>query len=400
MINISRLYLGIESSSDNIRYHSNGNGPVVVYNCTNKCSQNCLHCYSKTGLAARELDTQQAKELLNQLAEIKCPVVLFSGGEPLERADIFELLDFSHKLGLRTVLSTNGNLIDSKVAGELFDLGVNYVGISIDGTEKTHDSFRGVPGSFAKALNAVKFCEAVNLKVGLRFTITNRNFNQIADIFSLAQKLNIRRICFYHLISAGRAVKNNLKCTAEQTRQALDDILDCAKKFAAKGVTEALTVGNHADGAFVLNRLKQENSPFYEKSLELLQKFGGNKIGTKIFAVDASGNVHPDQFWQNFSLGNITEIKLAEIFKKSLNIFSDKTKFAPDRCKNCRWLKICGTNMRFFSLCHSREGGNPKVDLSAEALAKVEWILEPDCYLSDEEVEGKQNEFASQNAKA
>ncbi len=361
MISISRLYLGIENPSDKFRYHSDSNsGPVIVYNCTSKCSQNCLHCYSASS-SGSELNTAGAKHLLTQLAEVKCPVVLFSGGEPLERADIFELLDFSHSLGLRTVLSTNGNLIDSQIAEKLFDAGVNYVGISIDGEQKTHEEFRGTIGGFEKAVAAVKFCKNANLKTGLRFTITNRNFNQIKYIFSLAAQLNVQRICFYHLISAGRAAKNNLKCTASQTIQALNDIVDCAQDYAKQGVTEVLTVGNHADGPFILSRLKQENSPQYEKALDLLAKFGGNKIGTKILAIDSAGTVHPDQFWQNFSLGNVTEIKLEEIYKKSLNIFADKTKSAPDRCKNCNWLKICGTNM-----CDLR--------------------LEPDCYLTDDQI--------------
>jgi radical SAM protein with 4Fe4S-binding SPASM domain len=376
MINVSRLYLGIENSSDKFRYHSDTtSGPVVVYNCTNKCSQNCLHCYSKTGLAAGELDTPQAKQLLTQLAGIKCPVVLFSGGEPLERPDIFELLDFSHRLGLRTVLSTNGNLIDSKIAKKLFDTGVNYVGISIDGNQKTHDDFRGIKDSFKKAVDAVKFCKDANLKTGLRFTITNMNFNQIKDVFYLAAELNVQRICFYHLISAGQAVKNNLKCTNSQIRQVLNDIINCAQDYAAKGVTEVLTVGNHADGPFILNRLRHQNLPQYEKTLNLLTKFGGNKIGTKIFAIDSAGNVHPDQFWQNYSLGNVTEKKLKDIFENSSKIFMDKTVFAPPRCKNCLWLRICGTNMRDVH-------------------------LEPACYLSDEEIQGKQNEPICQNAKA
>ncbi len=385
MINISRLYLGIENPSDRFRYHSDtGKGPIVVYNCTGKCSQNCLHCYSKTGLAGKELDTSQAKELLKELTVVKCPVVLFSGGEPLERQDIFQLLDFSHSLGLRTVLSTNGCLIDSPTAKKLADAGVNYVGISIDGTEKTHDDFRGVKGSFTAAINAVKFCKNANLKVGLRFTITNRNFNQIKDIFSLAAKLDIPRICFYHLILAGQAAKNNLKCTNQQTRQALNDILDCAKDYSAKGITEVLTVGNHADGPFILNRLKQGNSPLYEKTLDLLTKFGANKIGVKIFAIDPAGSVHPDQFWQNFSLGNITDKKLEDIFKNSLSIFKDKTIFAPQRCKKCLWLKICGTNMRFFGKDY-----------------KSQWLLEPDCFLNDDEITGVSNaEFACQNTKA
>ena len=386
MINVSRLYCGVENQSDRFRYRSDGEpGPVFVYNCTNKCNQNCLHCYGKTGLTG-ELDTTQAKELLKQLAGIKCAVVLFSGGEPLERADIFELLDFSHKLGLRTVLSTNGSLIDSDTAKKLVRAGVSYAGISIDGNQKTHDDFRRTKDGFKKAIDAVKFCKDVNLKVGLRFTITNRNYNQIHDIFTFAAQLNIQRICFYHLISAGQAAKSNLKCTDRQVRQALNNILDCAKNYAQKGVTEVLTVGNHADGAFILNRLKQENSPLYQKSLNLLQKFGGNKIGVKLFAVDSAGNVHPDQFWQNFSLGNITETKLEDILKNSLNIFKDKTLFAPQRCRKCRWLNLCGTNARFLG-----------DDL------KSEWLLEPECYLSDEEIKitGVSNaEFARQDAKA
>jgi len=401
MINVSRLYCGIENSSDDFRYRFDiGKGPILVYNCTNKCNQNCLHCYSKTGLTG-QLDTTQAKELLRQLAEIKCAVVLFSGGEPLERADLFELLDFSHKLGLPAVLSTNGSLIDSKIAKKLVSSGVRYVGISIDGNQKTHDEFRCTKGSFIKAIDAVKFCKNAGLKTGLRFTMTNLNFNQIKDIFSLVAELNVQRICFYHLISAGNAARNNLKCTNEQIRQALNDICDCAQDYASRGVTEVLTVGNHADGAFILNRLKQENLPLYGKSLGLLQKFGGNKIGTKLFAIDSAGSVHPDQFWQNFSLGNVTETKLEDILKNSLNIFKDKTIFAPDRCRKCRWLNLCGTNARF--LCHSRESGNPKSNLSAEALAKVEWLLEPDCYLNDEEmsITGVSNaEFTRQDAKA
>ncbi len=385
MINVSKLYCGIENSSDKFRYHTdNTKGPIVVYNCTNKCSQNCLHCYSRAGSSSgKELDTSQAKQLLEQLAAVKCPVVLFSGGEPLERKDIFELLDFSHKLALRTVLSTNGSLIDSQTARKLLDAGVDYVGISIDGTEENHDKFRGIKGSFELAVNAIKFCRDINLKTGMRFTITNMNSSQIADVFALAQQLNVQRICFYHLISAGRAAKNNLKCTNRQIREALEKILDCSQSYATKGVTEVLTVGNHADGVFILNRLKQENSGLYEKGLNLLQQFGGNKIGTKIFAIDAAGNVHPDQFWQNYTLGNITKQNFEDILGKSLDIFKDKTVFAPDRCKKCCWLKICGTNMRFFDS-----------DLNSR------WTLEPNCYLKDEEIEGKQNEFICQNAKA
>lgn len=387
MINVSRLYCGIENPSDRFRYTASESGPIIVYNCINRCNQNCLHCYSRIdSFSESELDTKDAKKLLKQLSIVNCPVVLFSGGEPLERADLFELLDFARNLGLRTVLSTNGNLIDSKIAKKLADIGVKYVGISIDGIEKTHDDFRGIKNSFIKAVSAVRFCKNAGIKTGLRFTITNRNFNEIKDIFSLAAKLGIQRICFYHLISAGNAAKNNLKCTNEQIRQALNDICDCAQDYTQKGVTEILTIGNHADGAFILNRLKRGNSPLYQKSFDLLEQFGGNKIGVKIFAIDPAGNVHPDQFWQHFSLGNVAAQGLKDIINNSLNIFINKALFAPQKCKKCKWLNLCGTNARFKGADYKSEG-----------------FLEPDCYLNEQEISimGKSDgKFACQNAKA
>ncbi|MEN6385453.1 MAG: radical SAM protein [Phycisphaerales bacterium] len=198
------------------------------------------------------------------------------------------------------------------------------------------------------------------MKAGIRFTITNRNFNQIEEIFKIASENEISRICFYHLISAGRAVDNNLKCNKEQVRSALNDILKYSELYSNR-VNEVLTVGNHADGGYILSRLRREKPALFEKNYELMKKFGGNKIGTKIFAVDAGGEVHPDQFWRNFSMGNVTKQNLKEILEKYFDIFSDKTILAPDRCKKCKWLKICGTNMR-------------------------DGVLEPECYLNGEEI--------------
>jgi radical SAM protein with 4Fe4S-binding SPASM domain len=150
-------------------------------------------------------------------------------------------------------------------------------------------------------------------------------------------------------------------------------------------------------------KMLKENNTNFKTARKLLLANGGNRTGEKIACVSFNGSVHPDQFWQNYSLGNITEQNLESILNNSLNIFKDKTLFAPNRCKKCRWLNLCGTNARFCSLCHSRESGNPKSDLSAEALAKAEWLLEPKCCLSDEEISitGVSNaEFACQDAKA
>ncbi len=209
MINISKLYCGLAGESDDLRYgQGNSFGPVIAYNCTKRCNLRCLHCYSSSGAnssLADELTTAEAKQLLSQLAEVNCPVVLFSGGEPLLRDDLFELLAEAKRLKLRTVISTNGTLLDSKTAGKLSDVGVSYVGISIDGAEEFHDTFRQAKGSFKAALSGIENCKKAGLKTGLRFTITKANADQVPVVFDIAASTNVRRICFYHLLRTGRA---------------------------------------------------------------------------------------------------------------------------------------------------------------------------------------------------
>ncbi|GAG92415.1 unnamed protein product, partial [marine sediment metagenome] len=139
MINISKLYCGLAGESDDLRYRREKSfGPIVVYNCTRRCNLRCLHCYSssESNQFSDELTTARAKQLLSELADVNCPVVLFSGGEPLLRDDLFELLAEARRLGLRTVISSNGTLLDSGTAGQLAGAGVSYVGISIDGDEQ------------------------------------------------------------------------------------------------------------------------------------------------------------------------------------------------------------------------------------------------------------------------
>ena len=208
MINISKLYCGLAGESDNLRYSAPDSfGPVVVYNCTEKCNLKCLDCYSSSEQNNRnnELSTAEAKRLMLQLAEMNSPVVLFSGGEPLLRNDLFELLAEAKRLGLRTVVSTNGTLIDSPIADKLAGVGVSYVGISIDGEEQFHDRFRGAKGSFKAAVAGIENCKKAGIKTGLRFTMTKANAEQIPAVFELATSTNVRRICFYHLIETGRA---------------------------------------------------------------------------------------------------------------------------------------------------------------------------------------------------
>ncbi|MFA5240532.1 MAG: radical SAM protein [Phycisphaerae bacterium] len=379
MINISKLYCGLAGESDHLRYERrNTFGPVIVYNCTSRCNLKCLHCYSSStsDRSTGELSTAEAKQLLHQIAEVNTPVVLFTGGEPLLREDLFELLAEAKQLSLRTVISTNGTLIDSASAKNFVTLGVSYVGVSIDGDESLHDKFRQSPGCFKAALAGVENCQNAGLRTGLRFTITKQNIDKIPAAFDIAASADIRRICFYHLVKAGRAsnITSN-KLNAIETRRAIDTIIEKTGEFVRKKlVDEVLTVGNHADGPYLLLKMAKEKNPLYQKAKDLLLANGGSKIGEKIASVTWDGFVHPDQFWRNYSLGNVKDKTFKEIWNNPdepvLKKLRNKNKFSDKRCLKCKWFDLCKGNFRFL-------GPDP---------AEENWLLEPACYLADEEI--------------
>ena len=377
MINVSKLYCGLAGESDHLRYGPGGKlGPIVVYNCTRRCNLRCLHCYSdsEARTCGDELSTEQARRMLGQLAQVDCPVVLFSGGEPLLRADLFELLEEARRLGLRTVVSTNGTLIDEATARRLAEVGVSYVGISIDGPAGFHDEFRQQAGGFAAAMTGIKNCNKAGVRTGIRFTITGNNSRYVSEVFDIAAKAGVRRICFYHLICAGRAEAMDVeRPSREQTREALDVIIDRTREAVQKGlVDEVLTVDNHADGPYLLMRMQRENSPLYEKARELLLRRGGNKVGEKIACVGWDGQVYADQFWRNYSLGNIKNEGFGDVWLNSsdpvLAKIRDKQYYADARCLRCQWFDLCRGNYRFL--------GNETADEF--------WVNEPACYLTDE----------------
>jgi len=322
------------------------------------------------------LSTAQAKQLLSNLAEVNCPVVLFSGGEPLLREDLFELLSEAQQLGLRTVLSTNGTLIDLATARQLARVGVGYVGISVDGDEEFHDKFRQMRGGFKAAVAGIENCKKAGIKTGLRFTITKVNADQVPVAFDIAASNSIRRICFYHLIRSGRAEELNSQIlTPEQTRQSIDTIIEQTDNFAKKGlIDEVLTVGNHCDGPYLLLKMQKEKKQSFQKARQLLLASGGNKTGEKIICISWNGSVYPDQFWRNYSVGNVKDKSFKAIWENSnepvLKKLRNKAQFAEERCLGCGWFDLCKGNFRF---------------LGAEA-DDENWLNEPACYLTDEEI--------------
>jgi len=161
--------------------------PVIVWNMTRRCNLKCVHCYARSEDISydNELNHKQSLAMIDDLAEFGVPVLLFSGGEPLVHPRLIEYAQYAVNKGMRAVISTNGTLITEKKAKALKEIGLSYVGISLDGLEETHDKFRGVKGSYKKAMKAIEYCQKAGSKVGLRFTINKRNVKDIPGIFDL-----------------------------------------------------------------------------------------------------------------------------------------------------------------------------------------------------------------------
>jgi Fe-coproporphyrin III synthase len=392
MIGISKLYCGAVEPSDALRYNrdsgklpshllqfSSDKKPVVVWNITRACNLRCVHCYAhavkKPG--ENEFSREQVETVIDDLVRFGAPVILFSGGEPLTRPDLPEIAAYAVDKGMRAVISTNGTLITGRKARELKNIGLSYVGVSLDGLEEVNDRFRGIKGAFKEALRGIRNCQDVGLKVGLRFTVNRLNADQIEPVFDLLEEMDIPRVCFYHLVYAGRGselITQDL--SHEESRKAVDLIIDRTKDLHERGKSkEVLTVDNHADGPYLYLRMKKEGNPRAGEVLELLKMNEGNSSGRGIGCISWDGSVHADQFWRHYTFGNVLERPFSEIWQDTSHPMmaglKDKKRYVKGRCAACKWLDICGGNFR----------------VRAEAVTGDVWAPDPACYLTDEETQ-------------
>jgi radical SAM protein with 4Fe4S-binding SPASM domain len=386
MISITKMATGKATVSERITYEgdksvipkklvelSRSLKPVVVWNLTRRCNLRCIHCYASASEdSARELTTDEAKAVIDDLAEMGIPLLLFSGGEPLLRKDIFELASYATSKGIRCALSTNGTLITPEIAEKIKEAGFVYVGVSIDGMKETNDRFRGVDGAFDKAFEGLLNARDAGILTGIRFTVTKYNFKDIPAVIDLLAENEIPRFCLYHLVPSGRADFSH-DISLKERRELIDWLFDKAIELHDEGCrTEILTVDNPADGVYVCLKLKELDEELARQAFEFLKYRGGDRSGAQLANIDMHGDVHPNQFWWDHTCGNVRHERFSEIWlnpKDELLIkLRNKTKFLKGKCGRCAYKEICGG----FRLRALRAG-----DL---------WGDDPDCYLSEEEI--------------
>lgn len=408
MINITRLWTGRAQPADHLRYgraEACGNGdslpstascmpassrsrkPIVVWNITRTCNLKCIHCYADSHAEKYpgELTWEQCCAVIDDLADYRVSALLLSGGEPLVHPLLPKILERATERGLKVTISTNGTRITPEYAALFKKLGVAYVGISLDGIGEVHDRFRGVKGAFEQAVRGFKRCEDVGQKTGLRLTLTRNNVQCMSDILDFIERENIRRVCFYHLVPTGRGVDVQT-LHPDEARRALDMLIARVEKWKEQGEDrELLTVTQPADGIYLLLKQLREGNPLATETLRLLEWNGGgsNSSGRGIANIDTQGNVHPDQFWQSVTLGNVKKQKFSEIWEaqagdavellpklRSSDDPVERQNALSGRCARCRHFKLCGGGFR-----------------TRAAFANGHWCgSDPGCYLSEEEI--------------
>jgi radical SAM protein with 4Fe4S-binding SPASM domain len=302
---------------------------VMSYNVTRECNMKCSHCYinATDKKLEDELSTAEAKKVIDQIYQVSSPLLILSGGEPLLRKDIFELIEYGSKKGLKIGLGSNGYLIDDAVAKKLKDAGIATVSISLDSNiPSQHDEFRGVPGAWQRSVDACKALRKYGVLVQVNTTLTHDNYNQIDDIMTLAESIGVENFHLFFLVPTGRGVK-------------LEDI--SPQKYEDMITNTFAKVHKHR-----LN-VKPSCAPQFMRiaqgmGLDMRQWMRGCLAGLHYCRIYPNGDVTPCPYLP-IKLGNLREQSFKEIWFNS-EVFKNlrDPSSLKGKCGKCEYKNLCG----------------------------------------------------------
>ena len=315
---------------------------LVAWEVTRSCNLACKHCRAEahTEPYPGELSTQQAKTLIDSFSETGAPIIIFTGGEPLMRHDIFELVEHAGARGLRCVMAPNGTLITAENALRMKEVGIARCSISIDGPDaQTHDAFRGVPGAFDASMRGISHLQNAGLEFQLNTTVTKNNLEQFKQIFNLAGSLGAVAWHIFLLVPMGRAAQlQDQVITAEEYEEVLNWFYDFRK-----------TTSMH---------LKATCAPHYYRIMRQRAKDEGVRVTPDNFGMDAmtrgclggtgfcfishTGQVQPCGYLE-IDCGNVLATSFPEIWRNSKPFRQFRTPAAYEgKCGGCEYHSVCG----------------------------------------------------------
>lgn len=321
----------------------------IVWNITRRCNLRCKHCYEDAGKKDFELDTKDAKRAIDILAKSGVVILAFSGGEPLVREDIFELIRYASDKGIYTAIATNGTLLTKETTKKLKESGLGFVQISLDGMKEFHEEFRGVKGIYEKVIEGIKNSVEEGFFTEIATTVTKMNIDQIPKIIDLAEKLKANWVMLYNFIPVGRGRdiitvdlepderEFLLKYAFEETLKRNVDILSTAPQYARVALQCANEgiIPTHFYNPNLKGRLKS-----------LAEFIGGCGAGRFYLAMEPNGDIYPCVFFprvEKYRIGNILEDDFEELWLNNEILKQLRNKdILKGNCGKCSYRYYCG----------------------------------------------------------
>jgi heme b synthase len=283
------------------------------------------------------LNTQEIKSVIENIVSFSNPILVLTGGEPLYRPDIFEIADYAAQKKLRVALASNGTLINPEIANKIKEAHIKRVSISIDGSNaKTHDTFRGISGSFEKAIQAITYLKEKNIDVQLNMSIANHNVDELEDVVKLAKNIGAIALHVFALVPVGCGLY--IKNEEQLSPQKYEEVLNWFYK-----ISKEVDLEFKATCAPHYYRIVKE----HEKGLPKRQENGMHSItkgclaGTGVCFISSLGQVQGCGYLP-VSAGNVRELAFREIWEKSpLFMILRQPKLLKGKCRYCEYINVC-----------------------------------------------------------
>jgi len=316
---------------------------MVAWEVTQTCNLSCLHCRASSRFQSYEgeLTTDEGYRLLEEISNFSRPVVILTGGEPLLRKDIFDLVSYGTKLGLPMALAVNGTLINEEVAKRLLDSGVKRIAISIDGaSENTHDSFRGVNGAFQGAMMGIKILRKVCIPFHISTTITRRNKNELSKILDLAQEVGACAFHLFMLVPAGRG-QNLIEegITAREYEEILNWYYNARR--ATKLTLKVVCAPQYSRIWRMRAKEEKRISTPRAKGLDKISS-RGCMAGITFCFISSTGLLKPCGYIEK-TVGDLRREGFKRLWEESLLLNNLRTlSLYKGKCGICDYLEVCG----------------------------------------------------------
>ena len=309
---------------------------------TRSCNLSCAHCRAAAefGHYHGELSLDEIKKVVDNIVTISNPILILTGGEPLLRPDIWEIIDYCHEKGAMPVVGTNATLITDEIAAKLAEHKIPRISVSIDfATAEEHDAFRGEPGCFDASIEGIKAAKRHGVGVQINTTVTKQNAHELPAIHDLAEELGVDAFHIFMLVPTGRG----------------SDLIDL--ELSPEESEKALTWAYERQKTSPLH-FKPTDSPHYYRIIRQLAKKEGKKVTREEYGMDAMtrgclggitfgfishvGDVQPCGYF-DMQLGNVKEQPFSEIWTNS-KVFNDLRDYSllKGKCGACEYKAVCG----------------------------------------------------------